>query len=509
MKIKFLLALCLAGASFGVFGQTHVEAVEYYNAGQYNNALELLERNFNNAGTDKAVANYYLGQLSILQKDMAKAKEYFDAGIAANPDYPYNYIGLGSLDLKNGNVKSAAEDFKKAEKLNKKDAAVEVAIARAYYESSPEGGVTYAKEIAKYLKNARKRNMLEPTIFILEGDMQMDAGDRDAAATSYDMAASYNKTDAAAYLKYANLFRKLNPQFSIQKLQELLSNNPNSALGQRELAKIYAEMNDYKNAALQYGNYVNNPNHFKSDEDQYAFLLFYNSEFKKGYDYATKLLKENPDNFTAERFQFMNAAQLPEMRDQLLPMAELLYTNHKKNPKKNIFAPIDYNLIINEFTNAKKYDEAMALLDEAMKEDPSNIEYLKMKAAIPTDQGDYAKAAEIYEQYLQKVGSKASASDILQTARLYFYAGLSDQKKGGTEAANLFNNAFKFAEQASKVSPEWYWPYRVMGDATLLTAPKAEASAKAMPFYQKALELCDPQKNAADYQEIQQIIGSK
>ena len=136
MKLKFVFSLFMAGASLCAFAQTHQEGVEYYKADQFNNALELLERNYNNPGTDKAVANYYLGLLSIRQQDLAKAKKYFEEGVAINPDYAYNYIGLGSLELKSGNVKEAESDFKKAEKLNKKDAAVWVAIARAYYESS-------------------------------------------------------------------------------------------------------------------------------------------------------------------------------------------------------------------------------------------------------------------------------------------------------------------------------------------------------------------------------------
>ena len=75
MKLKFIMSLCLAGASLGMFAQTHAEGVEYYKADQFNNALELLERNYNNPGTDKAIANYYLGLLNIKMKDMAKAAQ--------------------------------------------------------------------------------------------------------------------------------------------------------------------------------------------------------------------------------------------------------------------------------------------------------------------------------------------------------------------------------------------------------------------------------------------------
>ena len=86
MKLKFFFSIFMAGASLGVLAQTHQEGVEYYKADQFNNALELLERNYNNPGTDKAVANYYLGLLSIKQEDLAGAKKYFEQGVAINPD---------------------------------------------------------------------------------------------------------------------------------------------------------------------------------------------------------------------------------------------------------------------------------------------------------------------------------------------------------------------------------------------------------------------------------------
>ncbi len=193
------------------------------------------------------------------------------------------------------------------------------------------------------------------------------------------MAASYNPQGADAYVKYANLFTQVNPEYSIKMLKQLLSQNPTSALGQRELANAYYNNKDYENAALEYGKYVKNPNHFKQDEDRYAFLLFYGKNYKQGYDFATALLNANPANFTARRYQFMNAAQLPEMKGNMLQMAEELYAAHKSNAA-NKFAPIDYTLIAEEFQMAKRPQEAISVLEEAMKENPENAAFNKQLA---------------------------------------------------------------------------------------------------------------------------------
>ena len=78
------------------------------------------------------------------------------------------------------------------------------------------------------------------------------------------MAANYDKNATAAYVKYSSLFTQVNPEYAIKMLKNLLSVNPQSALGQRELANAFYNKGDYQNAANLYGTYVKNPSHFKS-----------------------------------------------------------------------------------------------------------------------------------------------------------------------------------------------------------------------------------------------------
>lgn len=509
MKLKFVFSLFMAGASLGVLAQTHQEGVEYYKADQFNNALELLERNYNNPGTDKAAANYYLGLLSIRQQDLSGAKKYFEQGVSINPDYAYNYIGLGSLELKNGNVKEAENNFKKAEKLNKKDAAVWVAIARAYYESSSEGATIYEKQIANALKNARRRNMYEPEIFIYEGDVAYDQDDRNSAASKYEMATTYNPQAADAYVKYAKLYTKFNPDFAISMLKKLLENNPNSALGQRELAEAYYNKEDYKNAAEQYSKYINNPSHFKSDENRYLLLLFHGGKYQEGYDYSTKLVAEDPDNFTARRFQLMNAAQLESMKDKVLELAENVYRIHMADPKNNAIAIVDYRLISAELRAAERYDEAKEVLNEAITEFPENTDFYLQLAYIPLEQNKYDEAADAYMLYISK-NDKASYNDLIQTALLCYYAGvLNKDETQKAKATEYVRNSIVYAEKAAAANPDSYRPYKVLGDAKVYLASDADKATAGKADYEKALSLIDAEKYASDFAGIQKALGVK
>ncbi len=507
MKFKALFSICLASGAFTAFAQTHVEGVEYYKADQLENARELLERNMNNSATDKAIANFYLGEIAMQEGNTDKAAAFFDKGIAANPEYGFNYVGKGAILLKKGDVKEAEKMFKTAEGKAKKDPAMHIQIARAYYGSDP---AAYAKEVDKRLEKARRINIQAPEIFIFEGDMLADKKDWGNAGSKYEMAASYNPQGADAYVKYANLFTQVNPEYSIKMLKQLLSQNPTSALGQRELANAYYNNKDYENAALEYGKYVKNPNHFKQDEDRYAFLLFYGKNYKQGYDFATALLNANPANFTARRYQFMNAAQLPEMKGNMLQMAEELYAAHKSNAA-NKFAPIDYTLIAEEFQMAKRPQEAISVLEEAMKENPENAAFNKQLAMTYVDQNDFNKAAEAYRGYLQKIG-EPGYNDFIQQALFSYFAGVTSKENDPALAESNFNEAGEYADKAAKILPDNYKPKKIQGDIAKQRASKEDVEKAAAPLYTEAITLLeaskDPSRYASDAKEMYNYMGN-
>lgn len=90
MKFKALLTLLLAGSmAAAAQSQGYKDGIEYYKAGQYDNARTILLNTLNQGDTDKAMANYYLGQTELAEGNKAEARKYFDAGIAANPDCGY------------------------------------------------------------------------------------------------------------------------------------------------------------------------------------------------------------------------------------------------------------------------------------------------------------------------------------------------------------------------------------------------------------------------------------
>ena len=237
MKLKVFFSFLLGSALTLSAQQGFKDGIEYFKADQPEEAAIILEKTLNEASTDKALANYYLGLIDMHNGNLNAAKGHFDQGIAANANCPLNYIGLGYIDLKQGNTEAAEKNFKVAREFDKKDAAVLTEIARTYYSVDP---VLYAKTIEKNLAEAKKvsKKNPEPAIYILEGDMlaKTNVGD---AASFYQMANEFDVNTAypEAYVKYARVYFHVNPQYSIDKLKELLAKRPDSALAQRELAE--------------------------------------------------------------------------------------------------------------------------------------------------------------------------------------------------------------------------------------------------------------------------------
>ncbi len=260
MKSKFLLTL-LAGAALSASAQGFKDGVEYYRADQPEEAAIIINNNLNEAGIDQASAYYFLGQIALKNGNKAKAREYFDKGLGVNPDNAYNYIGLGALALADGNTSDASRYFKDAKGKAKKDPDMLTEIARAYFVADP---VKYSDEISKALADAKKAKKNAPAPFILEGDMLAGTNAGEAAGM-YEMAAQFDtdQTHPEAYVKYARTYFPVNATFAINKLKDLLAQQPNSALAQRELAEKYYDNNQLTMAAEQYEQYIKNPSGFK------------------------------------------------------------------------------------------------------------------------------------------------------------------------------------------------------------------------------------------------------
>lgn len=410
MKSKFLLTL-LAGAALSASAQGFKDGVEYYRADQPEEAAIIINNNLNEAGIDQASAYYFLGQIALKNGNKAKAREYFDKGLGVNPDNAYNYIGLGALALADGNTSDASRYFKDAKGKAKKDPDMLTEIARAYFVADP---VKYSDEISKALADAKKAKKNAPAPFILEGDMLAGTNAGEAAGM-YEMAAQFDtdQTHPEAYVKYARTYFPVNATFAINKLKDLLDQQPNSALAQRELAEKYYDNNQLTMAAEQYEQYIKNPNSFKKDKQRLVGLLFFAKRYPESYNLASEILREDPANFYMQRLQFYNKKAMGE-NEAAKAAAETLFANSKAELNSQDYS--QYGDLLQEMGQDTL---AVAAFEKAVTIDPKKTSLLKDLSAAYNTAKMYDKAAEAMQKYVDAMGDDVDPNDVFQLARRY------------------------------------------------------------------------------------------
>ena len=482
MKIKLFLSLLVAGGlAAGAQNQGYKDGIEYYKAGQYDNAQTILERTLNDASTDKALANYYLGRVALAKGDKAKAKAYFDKGLSINPDNAFNYVGVGALELLNGNTDAAANHFKQGQNLAKKNAEVTVAIARSYYNADP---VKYAKEIDKNMTKARKDSKnQEPSIYVLEGDMLIDQQNYGDAAGRYESAITFDANNPEGYVKYANAYFFVNKDFAIKKLEEYLANHPESAMAQRELAEKYFQADRWRAASELYGKYIQNPNHFPEDKARYAVLLYWGDRFPESLQIAEEILAQDPSNFLMQRVRFLDQTKM-EQYPAAIESAKKFF---ESNPD-GAFTVNDYTTYAEALSGNGQDSLAVIQYELAVEKHPENANLLKELSTVYSKNKQYAKSADAYGAYL-KTQEDPSLNDLFGMSGRYLNAAA--YATDTIQADELANRGVEYVkeviERTSEVSPIMY---QRLG-RLYVAANNKKPDANAVDAYVKMIELLD------------------
>lgn len=484
MKFRTIFSLVLGGFALTAFAQGgYQDGVDYYNADRFEKAKTILEKTLNDPSTDKAVSYFYLGSLDMREGNTAAAAANFNKGKEANPNYGYNYVGLGEIALKNGNKSEASDLFKKALETNKKDASLMAAVARAYFNVDP---TLYAKEIDKQIDKAMKVSKnKEAQIYVLQGDM-LKTTDVGAAAGRYEQAMVYDEEagniNPEAYVKYANLYNKVNPDFAIAKLVELNEKLPNSALAQSELAEKYYDGNQFTKAAEQYGKYIQNPNHFQGDEQRYSGLLYFGKKYQESLDVANQVLAKDPNNEYMQRMVMLNKAALKD------------FTGAEEAAKK-LFSHADAKFTATDYTTygdilgeLKRPEDAVAAYTKAYELNPEkNKQILANISSMYTDLEDYQKAAEYMQKFVD--AGDASLNDYFILSNRYKNLGVS-LPEGSPERIEAANNGIKYVDMAIESAANKGPLYR--NKATLMMVRDgAEITLALVETYQQMLAAYD------------------
>ncbi|HCO67513.1 MAG TPA: hypothetical protein DIT04_07140 [Dysgonomonas sp.] len=481
MKKKYLFSALLGILlSTPIFAQGGLGA-DYLKTGELKVAKEIFEKQ---VGQSPAESNYYLGEIAYKEGKTAEAKSYYEKGLAASGDYVLNNVGLGKLDLKAGNTKAAEDQFNIAKKKDKKDVAVLVAIAEAYYDNNLKD------KGDKALEEARKANKKSPLIYILEGDLKKDPG---AAAGMYAQAINFDPNYTVAYIKTAQVYETVNPTVAEEMLIKAIELNPNYTLAYKMLGDMYYKNNgQYRKAIDAYQKYFAQGAYDIQDLTRYAASLY----FTEQYDEAKRLINEgiakDPNNFVLNRLLMYSYLQSKDYTNGLAA-AHKFFSLDRGESEYIVQDHMTYGELLSK---NDQLDKALEQYDLAIKLDPSKSTVYKEIAVACADGGQYGDAAKYYQQYVDNADQELlEATDFFNLGRYAYIAGTNAQRDSTlVDAAVVGKNYLLQADKAfSTVSeriPDTYLGYFWRARANAALDPET-TEGLAKPYYEKVIEILE------------------
>lgn len=234
-KLKIFSIAMLATTAFN-YAQDVDSAKKIIDAEQYEKAKSML-KGIIQAKPSNGKASFLLGTIYIKQNSEDSAKIYFDKGVAATEGARFNTIGLGHLDLNNGNASAAKSKFDAvASGLKKKEFEELVYIAQAYINSDKPD----YKAAITILEKAKLANPNSAEVFLALGDAhygnksQNDAYSAYRSAYQLDPSMIRAKMQLGVLLKGAKAYTE-----AIKAYDEVVKLNPNYGPVYRELAETY------------------------------------------------------------------------------------------------------------------------------------------------------------------------------------------------------------------------------------------------------------------------------
>ncbi|WP_348799862.1 tetratricopeptide repeat protein [Flavobacterium adhaerens] len=313
-KVKVLSIALLAGVGISQ-AQDIDQARKAIDAEQFESAKSILKSIIAAKPTD-GIADFYLGNVYLLQNNADSAKIYYEKGLSDSDAANLNNIGLGLIDLDNANPSAAEQKFALATKnLKKKDIEEYIFIGRAYTLShNPD----YKKAI-EYLNKAKLVKPEDPQLNLALGNAYYGDKNQNEAYSAYRAAYASDNTLIRAKMQLGVLLKGAKAYTeAIKAFDEVIGINANYGPVYRELAETYYlwgrnEPSKYRmyidRALVNYEKYLTLTDYSLSSRMRHADFLVLAGEYKALEVEANKMVELDKVNPRILRYLGISAYQ--------------------------------------------------------------------------------------------------------------------------------------------------------------------------------------------------------
>ena len=490
--VNITLGLILVGSA--VFAQSLADARKAIDAEQYQKGKAILNT-LTSAQPTNAENFFYLGNLYLTTSPIYirpdyidSAKTAFNKGIAANIEFPLNYVGLGAIDL--ARKSSPKANFDKALSLTKKkDHTTDLYIGRAYV-NAPTPMIT---EALVHLEKAKALNDKDAQLYLVLGDAYRTQLKNSEAFSAYRSAFDLDKTFLRSKVELGkiNKMSKAYPEANTE-FNSVIALDPNYGPAYRELAETHYDwawtsQKEYegrmKQALQYYEKYMDLTDRSLESRLRHADFLYLAKDFKALEAEANEMAKLDKVNPRVLRYLAYSAFENGNFTATAQALKEFIA---KVEPSRLISQDYLY-LGRAQMKDTTMMNEGMVNIIKAVDMDSTNAAVMSEIAQTLFKAKKYEDAAKAYE-----IAIKNPERALLD----YYYLGLAYYFDYGLKKnANLSppkdllvkaDSAFSYLIQRSPTTHAG-WQYR--GRINRLMDDENDSQGLGVPFYERYVAL--------------------
>lgn len=473
--------------SQGVFAQTAAEIQKMISdeniSGARKMARELIKKEPTNGD-----GYYYLGETFYFDEAQDSAAYWYNRGLALAPESPAPHIGVGKIALDKGLAQDAEKSFGRALRFVKKKPAEAYALIGSAYLTSQKPNFNKALE---NFTLARDNDTKNPRYFMLLGDALVAADKIGEAQTNYTFASEKDKENPEILMKIARTYLKSGIQDVGQKnLEDIIAKFPSYAPAYKDLYEIYFSKQLYTKGTPLLSKYVELVG---DDIDARArlvrFLIALAKDYDRGAQEAKTVLQQNATRWEMYRWlawslyekgaKITNEAEAMPLFQESLAASKTFF---EKEPNRTKF-PSDYEYFAKAAAKVGEMDVAAQNYLKVVELDSTRIEVYDLIGRMYYSAKEYQKALDAYTTKIQKVTPNSQD---------FFFIGNSQML---LKNYALADSAYKKVNELNpNYAAGWYTRARI----NVYLESEAEKKGLAKPYYEKFLELSEPELEKAD-----------
>lgn len=389
-----------------------------------------------------------------------------------------------------GDVNATKAQVKDFMKVNKKNADALAGLGRAFLAAKN------FEQAKIYADMAMKMGKTNAAGYILRGDIASAEDDGGMAASYYEMATQQAPQEPTAYVKYARVYQKVDPNGAVAMLEKLRTVKPDYPVD-AAAGYMYSSNNQLKSAM----NYYDKVQDVTALDDYILFDYASTAYVLEQYDKAVKLAQAGIQKYP--QYGSFNRIGLYGSDKQKQYDAAVNYGKQLFSATDTIkYTVNDYVYYADALMNTGKVDEAVAAYKHIPEIDAENKDVNKYIAEAYTKAKKFTEAVAAYEQYLKDKGDDVTYKEYDNFADIYLEqaeaaANDADKKAALKKAADIYGLI------AEKFDYAAIYAVNKQAGAYYQINPDLKAGA-ALPYYKKLIELIDAkaEKEASDIKKL-------